>query len=58
VSAADDVVPLIEAGEEHTAEVDRPDAEGGLLQADVVLREGVGDEEQPVLEAAGARRGV
>ena len=46
----DDVVPLVDPSQEDTAEVDRPDAIGHLLEADRVLLEGVGDEHQPFLE--------
>jgi hypothetical protein len=35
------------------AEVDRPDAIGHFLESDRVWREGVGDEEQALLEAEG-----
>jgi len=54
VSVPDDIVALVEASEEHAVEVDGPDPVIDFLQADVVLFEGVGDEQQPVLEAKGA----
>ena len=54
VSVPDDVVPFVKAGEQDAIEVDRPDPVVDLLQADVVLLEGVGDEQQPMFEAEGA----
>ena len=42
-SRPDDVV---DPPQEHVAVVNRPDAVGDLLQADGMLLEGVGDEEQ------------
>ena len=47
----DDEVALGETREEHVAKMDRPDAVVDFLEADVVLREGVGDEQQAILEA-------
>jgi hypothetical protein len=42
---------LVDLAEEHGAEVDRPGAVVGLLQADLVLLERVGAEEEPGREA-------
>jgi hypothetical protein len=42
---------LVDRAEEHGAEVDRPGAVVGLLQADLVLLERVGAEEEPGREA-------
>lgn len=41
MSVPDDIVALVEAGEEHAVEVDGPDPIVDFLQADVVLFEGV-----------------
>ena len=51
---ADDVVPFVDPAQAGRAEVDRPDAVVDLLEADGVLLERVGDEEQALLEAEGA----
>jgi hypothetical protein len=51
---ANDIVPFIELGQEHGVEVERPDAIVGFLEANVVVGQAVGDEEQTVLEAKGA----
>ena len=50
----DDVIAFVDASEQHVAEVNGPDAVGDLLEADKVLLERVGDEQQPLLEADGA----
>src|SRR2546428_13807699 len=50
-SGAEDVVAFVDAGEEDLAEVDGPDAVADLLEADGVLLEGVGEEEEPFAEA-------
>lgn len=50
----DDVVPFVDASKEHVAEVNGPDAVADLLEAGGVLLEGVGDEQQPLLQADGA----
>jgi hypothetical protein len=57
VLATNHVVTLVEASEENLAEVDRPDAVVDFLEPDVMLLEGVGDEQQPVFEAECARVG-
>src|SRR2546427_8474270 len=44
-------VALVEPREQHAMEVDGPDPVGDLLQADVMLLQGIGDEQQPVFEA-------
>jgi hypothetical protein len=48
-----DVVTFVEPGDEHVTEVDRPDAVVDFLESDRVWREGVGDEEQALLEPKG-----
>ena len=53
-SRPDDVVSFVDPPQEHVAEVDRPDPVGDLLEADGMLLERVGDEEQAPLEAKGA----
>ena len=50
----EDVVPFVDAAEQHEAEVNRPDAVGDLLEAHGMLLEGVGDEQQSLFEADGA----
>jgi len=50
-------VTFVESGDEHLAEVDRPDAVVDLLEPDGVRRQGVGDEKQARLDAEGAGRG-
>jgi hypothetical protein len=52
--APNDVITFVKSGDEHLAKVDRPDAIVDFLESDRVGREGVGDEEQPLLEAEGA----
>lgn len=42
---------FVEFRQEHTPEVDRPDPVAGFLETDVMLLEGVGDEEEFVLES-------
>ena len=49
--ASDDVVPLVELGQQHVVEVDRPHAIVDLFQANPVPFERVGDEQEAVLEA-------
>ncbi len=44
---------LIDLGEENGVEVDRPDSIVDLLQPDELLLQGIGDEEQLVLEPEG-----
>src|SRR5438034_7842108 len=51
---SDDVVAFVDASEQHAAEMNRPDAVGNLLESDGMLLEGVGDKQQPLLEADGA----
>jgi len=55
LSVSDDVVPFVQAGEQDATEVDGPDPVVDLLESDVVLLQGIGDEQGPVLEAEGAR---
>ena len=52
---ADDKVTFVEARQQDLAEIDRPDAIVDLVEADMMLFEGVGDEEHPTLEPEGAR---
>ena len=47
---ADDVVPLVDPSQEDTAEGDRLDAIGHLLEADRVLLESISDEHEPFFE--------
>ena len=51
---SDDVVPFVDPPQQDAAEGDRPDPVGHLLEADGMLLERVGDEEQAPLEAKGA----
>jgi hypothetical protein len=57
VSVLDHVVTFVEACEQPAIEVDGPVPVSDLLQADVVLSEGIGDEQQSVLEAERASVG-
>ena len=50
----DDVVPLVDPPQQHVAEVNRPDPVVDLLEADGVLFERVGEEQQPLPQADGA----
>ena len=50
----DDVIPFVDPSQEHLAEVDRPDPVVDLLEADGVLLERVGEEQEPLLQADGA----
>jgi len=50
-SIPDDHVAFVELGQEDRAEVDRPDPIVGFFEAEVVLLQGIRDEEQLVLEA-------
>ncbi len=50
----DDVVPFVDATQQDVAEVNGPDAVGDLLEADGMLLERVGEEEQALLQADGA----
>jgi len=52
----DDVVAFVDASQEHVTEMNRPEAIIDLLKADEVLLEGVGDEQQPLLQADGTGR--
>src|SRR6266404_4711743 len=51
----DDVVTFVHSPRKDTAEVNRPDAVSDLLEPDRVLLERIGDEQQPLLQADGAR---
>ena len=51
ILASNDVVPFVEASNQDAAEMNRPDPVGDLLEADRVLFERIGDEEQSLLEA-------
>ena len=53
---SDDVVAFVDAAQQHVAEVNRPDPVVDLLEADGVLLERVGEEQQALPEADGARR--
>ena len=46
----DDVVTFVHSPQKDAAEVNRPDAVVHLLEADGVLLQGVGNEEQPLLK--------
>ena len=48
---ANDGVPFIDPAQEYVTEVQRPNPVVDFLQADLVLLEGVGEKEQPLLEA-------
>jgi len=52
---ADNKVAFVESGQEDAAEVDRPDPVVDLVEADMMLLEGVGNEEQATLEPEGSR---
>src|SRR5882762_3914729 len=52
----DDVVAFVDTSQEHVTEMNRPEAIIDLLKADEVLLEGVGDEQQPLLQADGTGR--
>ena len=52
-SISNDHLAFVDFRQEHRPEVDRPDPVVGFFQADVMLFERVGDEEQLVLEAKG-----
>lgn len=49
-SIPDHVAAFVEAGEQHAVEVTGPDPVVDLLQANVVLLQGLGDEQQPPFE--------
>ena len=53
----DDVVALVDASEQDVAEVNGPDPVVGLLEADRMLLERVGEEQQALLQANRARVG-
>src|SRR3990172_10255851 len=48
---ANDGVPFIDPAQEYVTEVQRPNPVVDFFQADLVLLEGVGEKEQPLLEA-------
>jgi len=50
----DDVVAFVDTAQEHAAEVNGPDTVVDLLEADGVLLQRVGQEEQALPEADGA----
>ena len=50
LSAANDEVPFIDPSQQDPTEMNRPDAVVDLLEADGVLLQRVGDEEQAFLE--------
>ena len=52
-SGVEPKVALIEPGQEDIAEGEGPDPVGGLLQGDVLLSQGIADEELAALEAEG-----
>src|SRR5881296_3227860 len=54
-SRVDPEVPLVEFAEQDVVEVDRPHAVSGFLKPDVVLFQGLREEELLRLEAEGAR---
>jgi hypothetical protein len=49
-SIPDDHIAFVDFGQEDRPEVDRPDAIVGFFEAEVMLFERIGDEEQLVLE--------
>lgn len=49
-SCSNDVVAFIDAAEQYVAEVDRPNPVADFLEADGVLLEGIGDEQEPFAE--------
>jgi hypothetical protein len=53
----DDVVAFIDAAEQDVAEVNRPNPIVDFLEAHGMLLQGVGEKEQPLLQANGARVG-
>src|SRR5438876_9588426 len=50
----DDVIPLVDPPQQHVAEVNRPDPVVDLLEANRMLLERIGQEQQPLLQADGA----
>ena len=53
-SIPNDHVAFVDLGQENRPEVDRPDAIVGFCEAEVVLLQGIGDEEQLVFQPEGA----
>jgi hypothetical protein len=51
LSRADDVVAVVDASQEHVTKVDGPDPVVDCLEAEELLLERVGDEEQTRLES-------
>jgi hypothetical protein len=51
--STNDVVPFVEPSQQNPTEMNRPDAVVNLLEADGVLLQRVGNEEQPPLEPKG-----
>jgi len=51
VLSTNDVIALIQCGNEYGVEVDRPDAVIGFLKSDVLVDERVGDVEKLIVEA-------
>jgi len=45
----DDVIPLVDPPQQHVAEVNRPDPVVDLLEANRMLLERIGQEQQPLL---------
>src|SRR3970282_2783303 len=54
---ANDGVPFIDPAQEYVTEVQRPNPVVDFFQADLVLLEGVGEKEQPLLAADSPRVG-
>src|SRR5512142_2662802 len=52
-SVPDDHVAFVDLPEQDASEVDGPDPVGGFVQADVMLFESIGNEEQLVFEPEG-----
>ena len=54
---SDDVISLVDPPQQHVAEVNRPDPVLDLFEADRMLLERIGQEQQPLLQADGAGAG-
>ncbi len=54
---SDDGVAFVDAAEQHVTEMNRPDPVVDFLEADGVLLQRIGDEQQALPQADGARVG-
>ena len=54
---SDDVIAFVDAAEQHVTEMNRPDPVVDFLEADGVLLQRIGDEQQALPQADGARVG-